>query len=162
MAGRFALGLGRRSGSLELRLLTANFPDFEMRQDATVHPFEITDAVNWGGKASLVGYPAPAFSRGREPASRGERDLREPENLDRIRDRIRKKSEKRYTPIPHLLIHANFRISWIDPREIRKVCQRYENEFPSVWILNAPGTKFLQLFNNNGYFNVAPGVWNDI
>ena len=158
VAGRFALGLESRLRPVELRVVRGEFPDIEIRIKDHVHPFEVTTVLSPGRKADREAREEEGGSGGgrAEPPRSGTED-----GPKWVAERIEAKRNKHYSPMPHLLLYADFESNGLDPHRLRRECHRYAGEFPSIWVLDSAGSYFLQLFDSETFGRAQPN-WVEI
>lgn len=155
-AGHFALGLEQLHGPTEVRLDPDRFPDFHIRLDGREHGFEFTTAEK------------PERRRGSEHKER-ERDplLLTPYEPARGRQEgalwiagaVRKKHEKHYSTLPHLLVYANFEADALEPLELADACRPWAAPFSSLWVLWS--YQVVQVFDS-GTFGNADLTWRSV
>lgn len=143
VAGSFAQRIGKMCGPIEVRMVAERFPDFELRLNGQVLPFEITMVTTPGRR---MGDEAIAREEAIANATKKGESARFPvgsyadgEQLGPtwVAEGVARKADKRYDPRPHLLVNANFNASDLDPQELRRRCQPYTSHFHSVWVLHA-------------------------
>jgi len=139
----FAIGLSKIY-PCNIRIITEQkFPDFEIQIENKIYQFEITETLK------------PLRKRGLEYKKREENPLQmfpyrpalgSQKGPEWIAEKIKEKKEKKYKPIPHLLIYADFETNGFNLQIIRKKCSLYQCDFCSIWILHK--IRIVQLFSS--------------
>jgi len=158
-ASLFARGFSDLIKPCEVRLVVNDsFPDFEIKVENSIHPFEFTEAQ----------VPEYKHKRGDYYKKKKTDPLLGPlaiyanveEAATWICDKLKKKFEKKYRPKPNLLIYANFQVAKkLDLDQVRKVCEPYRPEFKSVWLLWA--VTIAQVFPGEDFYQ-ACSAWSEI
>ncbi len=155
VASLFARGFSNLIKPCEVRMCYGeNFPDFEIRADSSVLPFECTEVLELerrrGDEYKSDTVPHEFLLRFADPD----------EAARRISACVGSKANRHYAPKPHLLVYVNFWVAnRIDLNRVRESCDGHRPSFKSLWLLWA--FSIAQVFSNEDLGDVCR-TWNEI
>jgi len=138
-AGLFATILAEEH-AVSLRLQRERFPDFDLRIDDQVLPFELVEADRPGRRRGDEYRGAARREAAGFPPKIEEFDpqLEEKAAIPAIKRAIAEKAAKRYKPAPYLLVYVNFWLFDQPPLttdQFAGLVSRWRDQFPEIWLL---------------------------
>jgi hypothetical protein len=139
-AGLFTTIRAEAEPLLALRLQRDRFPDFDVRIEDTILPFELVEAGRPGhhrdeeyrqeARRAAAGLPPRLETF--DPAAEATKAI------PAIKEAVARKAAKFYTPPPHLLVYVNFWIFDTPPltdREFGDLVAPWYERFVEIWLL---------------------------
>lgn len=138
-AGLFATILAQEH-AVTLRLQRDRFPDFDLRIEDRVLPFELVEADRPGRRRGEEYKEAARREAEGLPPKMEESDpkVEEKAAIPAIKRAISNKADKLYKPAPYLLVYVNF---WLfdqpplTPDQFAGLVSRWREQFPEIWLL---------------------------